>query len=586
MIRYGIRMLTRIPVPKATSLLRFGLGAFLITGCVQQTVAAKYGITLPQSSAARDLTADQQVKQALARLTFGARPDEISHIGPDGLDHWLLGQLEPEKIDDHYCDSLLSTSSSQRLTVKALADSFPSQDIFIRELRRQRGLAPNAFLVLSAEDTARMKALNDRGNRVAQQIIAAKMTRAIFSERQLLEVMTDFWENHFSVYYGKMPTRFSLLEYDRDVIRPHALGKFRDLLGAVARSSEMLYYLDNWQSQADSVHDNLGELANLRKAKTDRDSSRIRAAVLKRRQGLNENYGRELLELHTLGVDGGYTQQDVINVARALTGWTVEDPRAGGGFVFRPAMHDASPKVVLGHQLPGGRGIEDGEQVLDIVARHPATAHFIARKLVRHLVSDSVPTSLVDRAAAAFTSTDGDIRQVLATIVTSPEFYSRVAYKAKVKTPFELVVSTMRAMSQSPDTTPRTAQLPARLGQPMFGRLTPDGWPDDAPEWINSGSILNRINFGTLAANGGLPGLTVDRWPPATALRTASFPDQVDGVVRELLGGEASPETRSILLSRMNPLVGVMPEPAPSDAPRRLKELVGLTLGAPEFQRR
>lgn len=433
-----------------------------------------------------------------------------------------------------------------------------------------------------------MKSLNDRGNRLGQQVIEAKMTRAIFSERQLLEVMTDFWENHFSVFSGKMPTRFSLLEYDRDVIRPHALGKFRDLLGAVARSPEMLYYLDNWQSQADSLHDNLGELTNLKKARTAQDSARIRAAVLKRRQGLNENYGRELLELHTLGVDGGYTQQDVINVARALTGWTVDDPRAGGGFVFRPAMHDASPKLVLGHELPGGRGIEDGEEVLDIVARDPATARFIARKLVRHFVSDSVPTSLVDRAAAVFVKTDGDIRQVLATIVTSPEFYSRVAYKAKVKTPFELVVSTMRAMDQLPDTTPRTAQLPSRLGQPVFGRLTPDGWPDDAQEWINAGAILNRINFGTLAANGGLPGVTIDRWPPATVLRTAPFPEQVDGVVRELLGGEASPETRSILLSGVNPLAGATPasNTADANAPRRLKDLIGLTLGAPEFQRR
>src|ERR1700680_3862884 len=317
MIRYDFRLLTRSLVSNANRFLPLGLGALLVVGCAQQTVAAKYGIILPQSSAARDLTADQQVKQALARLTFGARPDEISRIGPDGLARWLLVQLEPEKTNDFSCDSLLSTFSTQHMTVKELADSFPSQDIFIRELRRQRGLAPNASLVLSPEDSARMKSLNDRGNRVAQQIIAAKMTRAIFSERQLLEIMTDFWENHFSVYYGKMPTRFSLLEYDRDVIRPRALGKFRDLLGAVARSPEMLYYLDNWQSQADSVHDNLGELTNLKKAKTEQDSSRIRAAVLKRRQGLNENYGRELLELYTLGVDGGYTQQDVINVASA-----------------------------------------------------------------------------------------------------------------------------------------------------------------------------------------------------------------------------------------------------------------------------
>lgn len=570
------------------TLLGLTLLSFVLTGCAQQTIASKYAITLPQSSAPRDLTADQQVKQALSRLTFGARPDEISRIGPTGLDRWLLNQLEPSRLDDRVCDSLLANYSTQRLSVKVLADSFPSQDIFIRELRRQRGLAGNTPMTLSPEDSAQLKALNDRGNRVAQQIISAKMTRAIFSERQLLEVMTDFWENHFSVYYGKMPTRFSLLEYDRDVIRPHALGKFRDLLGAVARSPEMLYYLDNWQSQADSLHENLGELTSLKKARTAGDSARIRAAVRKRRQGLNENYGRELLELHTLGVDGGYTQQDVISVARAFTGWTIEDPRAGGGFVFRPAMHDASSKLVLGHELPGGRGMEDGEEVLDIVARHPATARFVARKLVRHLVSDSVPESLVDRAAAAFRMTDGDIRQVLATIVTSPEFYSRVAYKAKVKTPFELVVSTMRAMAQSPDTTPRTAQLPARLGQPMFGRLTPDGWPDDAEEWINSGAILSRINLGTIVANGGVPGVTVDRWPPAAALRRAPFTEQVDAVVGELLGGEASPETRQILLSRTNPLVGATPPSSAmdADAPRRLKDLVGLTLGAPEFQRR
>ncbi len=588
MVCYGYRILKTAPGSERSRVLHLIAGGLLVAGCARQTVAAKYGITLPQSSAARDLTADQQVKQALARLAFGARPDEISRIGPTGLDHWLLTQLEPEKINDHYCDSLVAIYSTQHLSVKELADSFPSQDIFIRELRRQRGLLPAAPFVLLPEDSARMKSLNDRGNRLAQQVIAAKMTRAIFSERQLLEVMTDFWENHFSVFYGKMPTRFSLLEYDRDVIRPHALGKFRDLLEAVAKSPEMLYYLDNWQSQADSLHDNLAELTNLKKAKTAQDSARIRAAVLKRRQGLNENYGRELLELHTLGVDGGYTQHDVIEVARALTGWTIDDPRAGGGFVFRPGMHDANPKLVLGHQLPGGRGIEDGEEVLDIVARHPATARFIARKLVRHLVSDSVPTSLVDRAAAAFVKTDGDIRQVLATIVTSPEFYSRVAYKAKVKTPFELVVSTMRAMAQLPDTTPRTAQLPSRLGQPVFGRLTPDGWPDDAQEWINSGAILNRINFGTIAANGGLPGVTIDRWPPAASLRTAPFPEQVDGVVGELLGGEVSPETRSILLSGVNPLAGAMPasNTADANAPRRLKDLIGLTLGAPEFQRR
>jgi hypothetical protein len=332
------------------------------------------------------------------------------------------------------------------------------------------------------------------------------------------------------------------------------------------------------------------------------------------------------MELHTLGVDGGYSQKDVIEVARALTGWTM-NPR-DGEFVFRPEMHDAGQKVVLGHTLAAGRGIEDGEDVLDIVARHPSTARFITKKLVRHFVSDSAPPALVNQCAGVFTKTDGNIRETVRCIVTSPEFFSRAAYRAKVKTPFEVVASALRAMNAQPDTTPRTAQLVARLGQPIFGRQTPDGWPDRADAWMNTGAILNRINFGLALAAGRVPGASLATWPLTPLLRAESRPAQVDGVIKAILGGQSSPETRSILMSGENPLIsklasadssgrdlldnpmtddmaGMPPRQAgtaianngrprpnaasPLNRPVNLEglaQVVGLALGSPEFQRR
>jgi hypothetical protein len=351
----------------------------------------------------------------------------------------------------------------------------------------------------------------------------------------------------------------------------------------------MLQYLDNFQSVADSGRPTAasarrgqpGPLAALpRRPDGTSDTTRLpprarerlarltpeqranldrlgQLAARRRPRGLNENYARELMELHTLGVDGGYTQQDVIEVARALTGWTIRPAPMGGsgGFAFRPEVHDAGPKTVLGHRLAAGRGIEDGEEVLDIVARHPSTARFIARKLAVRLVSDTPPQALVDRAAATFTRTDGDIRETVRAIVTSPEFLSRAAYRTKVKTPFELVVSAARALGAAPDTTPRTAQLIGRLGQPIFGHQAPDGWPQTASAWMNTGAILNRINFGLAVAANRLPGARLDAWPAAATLRTASREAQVDGVVSALLGGEVSPDTRAVLVRGENPLL-------------------------------
>lgn len=530
----------------------------------------------------RELTADQQAAQAVSRLTFGPRPGEVERVNAMGVDRWIDRQLAPAGISDVALDGVLGELPAWSMPLKTLADSFPPQDVWIRNLRTVRGIAANQQFQLTPDDSAALKALNTRANQLFGEFQAAKVVRAQMSERELAEVMTDFWENHFSVYVGKMPTRFTLLEYDRDVIRPRVFGKFRDLLGAVAHSAAMLYYLDNFQSVADSNHMTLPELRQAEKTG--------RRPVNHRRNGLNENYGRELLELHTLGVDGGYTQKDVIAVARALTGWTLENPREGGGFIFREGQHDAEPKIVLGHTLPAGRGEADGEEVLDIVARHPSTARHIAFELARRFVSDTPDVALVDRAAATFTRTGGDIRETLRTIFTSPEFFSRAAYRAKVKSPFELVLSARRVMNASPDTSASTAYQIQRMGQQLFGHLAPNGWPETGDQWINAGSLLDRINFGVQVGAGRLRFAPAEQWPGWAVLSAEPLDRQVDGVVEQVLGGNASPETRSIMFKGENPLaaVAVADTGMVRAGPARpsLKDLLGIALGSPEFQRR
>jgi hypothetical protein len=302
-----------------------------------------------------------------------------------------------------------------------------------------------------------------------------------------------------------------------------------------------------------------------------------------REGGLNENYGRELLELHTLGVDGGYTQQDVIELARVLTGWTIRQPAGGGGFVFRPEMHDAAEKRLLGQRFPAGAGIEEGERALDILAKHPSTARHIARKLATRFTSDDPSDALVDRAAAVYLRTGGDIREVLRSILTSNEFFSRASYRSKVKSPFEVVVSAVRAMNAPPDPTPRTAQAIGFLGQPIYGHQAPNGYPETGEAWMNTGAILNRINFGIAAAGNRLPGVRVDAIPGADSLRAAPRQQQVDAVARLLLGGAVSSETRAVLISGENPLMK-----SDDTTPRLtgLAQVVGLAIGSPEFQRR
>ncbi len=378
----------------------------------------------------------------------------------------------------------------------------------------------------------------------------AKVARAVVSERQLEEVMVDFWDNHFTVFAGKGPERYFIAAYEREAIRPHALGKFRDLLGAVAKSPAMLFYLDNWQSAVEEGRprtEDRGSSIRGRRRTRNRAISGAPRAARNRPRGLNENYARELLELHTLGVDGGYTQKDIIEVARAFTGWTLEQPRRSGGFVFRPAMHDAGEKTVLGQSLKAGRGMEDGEQVLDIVAatsdRLPDPSH----QARPPLVSDDPPATLVDRAAETFTRTGGDIREVVRTIVTSQEFFAPRAYRAKVKSPFELVVSALRAMNATPDMTPRSAQVVARLGQPLFRHQAPNGWPERATRGSTPApsSIASTSGWRWPAARFRAPVPSAGRATPISPLRrerrrsTAWSP--------RFLGGEACVDTRTIL---------------------------------------
>lgn len=593
----------------------------------------------------REQTADQQVAHVLNRLAFGPRPGDMAQVRAMGVDRWIETQLHPERIDDSRLEQFLR--SSYQLIAERPADLEmryppPGQILNQAAARGRAGAgAPRAGSEgLSPADSARLRDSQQALRQLTGEVQSSRVARAVYSERQLQEVMTDFWLNHFSVYDAKGPReRYLLAEYTDRVIRPNVFGKFRTLLGAVAKSEAMLFYLDNWESQADSTRPRLAQAPG----RGGRGGAggfpgrggrgvigRGLPSILPpqqqlppqiRRGGLNENYGRELLELHTLGVDGGYTQADVIDAARALTGWTFRGAQQGGGFQFVPFMHDAGEKHVLGHTLKAGRGIEDGEELLDIVARHPSTARFIAFKLARRFVSDTPPGALVDRAAATFTRTDGDIREVVRTIVTSPEFFARAAYRSKVKSPFEVVVSAVRALGGQPDATPRTAAMIAQLGQPIFGHQAPNGWPETGDQWMNTGAILNRINFGMMVAAGRLPGVSPFGIPGGDSLRGAPLEQQVDGAVRALLGGDVSPETRSVLVSGENPLAKaggadapvagrggdpMGPPPAgrgddPMGAPpggrggrgfgplpqlRGLPLVVGLALGSPEFQRR
>ena len=531
---------------------------------------------------------DKTIGHVLNRIAFGPTsgdpadpghpgdPGNIIRVREMGLQRYIEQQLHPERLPDSGMSARLAGLSSVGMSSREIAERFA---LPLLEARRERtGQASKERTSQANERDGQvsnaLSEVQQRANRVVLELSEQKLLRAAYSERQLQEVLTDFWFNHFNVDARKGPERFLLTEYERDTIRPHVLGTFRDLLEATAKSPAMLFYLDNWMS-ADPNGPHLdGPPPPINRGafgRPGRFGGRFAFPMPQRpvehaRQaknapkGLNENYGRELMELHTLGVDGGYTQKDVTEVARAFTGWTIQNPRLGGRFKFEPRIHDAGEKDVLGHRIKAGGGIEDGEQVLDILATPPSTAHFIAGKLVRRFVSDTPPPALVDRVAARFGDTGGDLREVTRTILTSPEFLSPDAYRAKVKTPFEFVVSAVRATGADVHDAMPLVKAMQQLGMPLYFCQPPTGYKDTADAWVNTGALVGRMNFALALASHKLPGIT-------SGPRRSTF--ESAGLIDTILGGDISETTRATIAKA-------------SDAP----QMAALTLGAPEFQRR
>jgi uncharacterized protein (DUF1800 family) len=428
-----------------------------------------------------------------------------------------------------------------------------------------------------------IEALNYPQQVVANELVEGKLLRAIYSDRQLQEVMTDFWLNHFNVFIGKGADHYLLTSYERDVIRPHALGKFEDLLVATAQSPAMLFYLDNWLSVGPNsdLANGIPKRANndwKRRVRNNGQTSQSKG----KRNGLNENYGRELMELHTLGVNGGYTQQDVTEVARVFTGWTLKQPKQGGGFTFEERTHEPGNKLVLGHRIKP-KGAKEGMEVLRILARHPSTAKFVSTKLAMRFVSDDPPESLVDRMAQTFLKKDGNIREVLKTMLDCPEFWAPDAYRAKVKTPLEFVVSAVRASgAEVTDAMPIAHEL-QNMGMPLYAMQPPTGYSMKADAWVNSSALLGRMNFALALTSGKIKGVQVD----SEQLPGRSDPQQALAALENvLLSGDVSKQTDNVIAARLQDSKisrRKLDDPA---RPPNISLIAGLLLGSPEFQRR
>ena len=573
----------------------------------------------PKSQA---LTEEQRIIHVLNRLGFGARPGDVERVKAMGVEKYIEQQLNPEKIADSVAENKVRDLSVLNMTTAELYEKYPQPGQLLRQLQARGMLsddlaearenrvkgganskaaeAPKQNDAMGApemspdpakknqntppanplENEKYRKVIEEyyrenglqRPQRIIAELQASRILRAVYSERQLQEVMVDFWTNHFNVFAGKGADRWLLPAYDRDTIRPNAIGKFSTLLQATAQSPAMLFYLDNFQSVSPNANRGGGPLQRLRPQQPQQQ-----------RRGINENYARELMELHTLGVDGGYTQKDVQEVARCFTGWTIFQPRGGaaavnammgeasrrtpGTFFFNARVHDDGEKTVLGHKIPAGGGMKDGLTVLDILAHHPSTAKFIATKLVRYFVSDTPPPALVDRVAAAFTKSDGDIRETLKAIFFSKEFNSTEAYRVKIKRPFELVVSAIRTLGADTNGGPGTHQWIARMGEPLYGFQTPNGYSDSAESWVNTGGLLERMNFGLALANNRVQGTRV-----SLSKGNGDQAKVMDEYLKTLLAGDISAATRETLLRQLEP----------SDP---VTKVVGLILGTPEFQR-
>src|ERR1700677_1508090 len=492
-------------------LLRASVERFL----VRYKTRIAQGSTTPAGTPAppeikEDLEPMRSLEDVLTPVELG-----IVRTGNGEKKRELLESMPQERIED----MLIAMTQKQRLQLFGPASSTVRREIFL---------------------------LNGPQQVVAYDLLDSKMLRAVESNRQLAEELDDFWFNHFNVFYVKGADRFLIPQYEREAIRPHVLGQFRDLLEATAKSPAMLFFLDNFESVRPDLD------ANNKKRKVKR--------------GLNENYGRELMELHTLGVNGGYTQKDVTEVARCFTGWTIQEPRKGGSFFYNDKLHDKGEKIVLGHVIAAGGGMEDGEQVLDILSRHPSTAHFISKELAQRFVADNPPESLVDRMAQTFLSTNGSIREVMKTMLNSKEFWSEGAYRATVKSPFERVLSSARALDANVIDGWGLANEVKTLGEPLYRKLEPTGYSNLNAEWENSASLLGRMNFALQLAQSDVTSVKVD---------VARFGGDPSEVAKALMFRAMSPETRAAI------------DRALQDNKQKNPALVAaLVIGSPDFQKR
>lgn len=527
-----------------------------------------------------------QEEQKRKQEAVSTDPTDDSSVKKAPLSDEARARRRKTRMDaDVQAQELLDMPPDQR--IKAILKMPPVEQ---RALATSgKGSQRNEFMEgMSPQQRETLAALNNPQQVVAGELVQAKLLRATYSERQLQEVMTDFWFNHFNVFLGKGADRYLLTSYERDAIRPHVLGNFEDLLIATAQSPAMLFYLDNWLSVG--PNSDVANGASRRGHRNDRKRSSEKNGPSKpskgKQNGLNENYGRELMELHTLGVNGGYTQQDVTEVARVFTGWTLKRPKEGAGFIFEERMHDPGEKIVLGHRIkPNGE--KEGLEVLHILAHHPSTAKFVCGKLATRFVSDNPPSALVDRMAQTFLKKDGDIREVLRTMLRSPEFWSAQAYRAKVKTPLEFAVSALRASGAEVSDTTTVARHLQTLGMPLYGMQPPTGYSMKADAWVNSTALLGRMNFSLALTAGKLSGVQVDSDRMFHSSDAPADPEQtLAGLEKELLAGEVSKQTHDTISAQLqDPKISQRRLDDPVRAPD-VGAIAGLLLGSPEFQRK
>jgi uncharacterized protein (DUF1800 family) len=593
----------------------------------------------------------QQQKQNTAtdaNAATGNAPASASQATPGGavVKPADLTQNQMARREAHSAvDDLILMAPAQRMN-RILSMPAVEQHDLLQGVPLFKRLALLAGLTPEQRET--VIALNQPEAVIDSEVRSAKLLRAVYSDRQLEEVLTDFWFNHFNIFIGKGADHYLVTSYERDVIRPHVLGKFKDLLVATAQSPAMLFYLDNWQSEGPDSDAALGKPANpgpraymqrrgiyppLPRPQQPNPQANQQQ---KRRSGLNENYARELMELHTLGVNGGYTQHDVTEVARVFTGWTLDQPGQGGGFIYRPRLHEPGDKIVLGHHIKDS-GESEGMEVLNLLAIQPATARFISTELAQRFVSDNPPPTLIDAMSKTYLKSDGDIRLVLETMFHSREFWAPEAYRARVKTPFEFVVSSLRAtQAEVTDPQPLLATL-NKMGEQLYGCQPPTGYSTKSDVWVNSAALLDRMNFGLALTTNKLPGTTFDlaqlmaygttgssapqntaappsapataavapakpqansapasdnmlnaasTVPPASATNETIDPYQVQLTLEQtLLAGDVSKQTHDTIQERIVSPENVAESQNPNRPPN-VNVIAGLLLGSPEFQRK